>query len=149
VSIWKEGVGPGQSKSLRGSRAYLWLTLPSTFPYAYPEDDVHIVASAALMGFLKTGFRTCPRGFMGDADAAFGLVHPVKIKSSFSLGVQPGDGAALQCPVATLPVESFNADSPLWQWVSPSLLSPSVQIGLLYPCGISVLLVLAGSLTGG
>jgi hypothetical protein len=60
VSIWKEGVGPGQSKSLRGSRASFGLTLPFTFPYAYPEDDVYIVALAALMGFLMRAFELAP-----------------------------------------------------------------------------------------
>jgi hypothetical protein len=68
----ERGGGPGQSKSLRGPWACFWLTLPFTFPYAYPEDDVYIVALAALMGFLMPGFRTCPRGSMGGADGPLG-----------------------------------------------------------------------------
>lgn len=125
------------------------LARPLTFPFADPEDDVYNVASAAPMGFLTAVFELVPGVPWVAATRPLGQSTQLRSSRPFSLGVRPGDGAALRRPVATLPVESFNVDSPLWQRVSPSLLSPSVQIGLLYPCGISVLLVLAGSLTGG
>jgi hypothetical protein len=150
VSIWTEGVGPSWAvRESWGLPGLLSANLPPHIPLCSTGRWRLYRRVGGAHGAPDAWFSNLSRGLHGVSGAPFRRVHPVRIKPSLSLGVQPGDGAALRRPVATLPVESSTRIPLSGSGLSPSLLSPSVQIGLLYPCGISVHLVLAGSSTGG